>query len=301
MTSAISDAIEGFLYWMKAERHASDNTLDAYRRDLTQFGEWLTKRGVRRLEDVGGSEVSGWLVHLDELGRAPSTRARHRTSVRRLFHFRVQEGLQEADPTARIKAPPPKRGLPTVLSEAQVEALLAAPRRDTPLGLRDAAMIELLYSTGLRVSELTGLDLLQVNRAEGLVVVRGKGDKERVVPVGRRAVSLLKEYQERSRPVLDRSHSARALFLGRNGTRLTRQAFWVRIQHHARRAGIRGKVSPHVLRHSFATHLLTYGADLRAVQAMLGHADISTTEIYTHITRERLKRMHAQTHPRGTG
>ncbi len=300
MTGEFDAAIEGFLYWMQVEKHSSKHTIDAYGRDLRNFAEWAARTGRGNPSDIGGTDVSDYLVFLDEQGRAPSTRTRHRTSLRRLFQFRIQEGHQQVDPTARVRAPGAGSPLPTVLSQNQVERLLIEPLKDaTPLGLRDAAMIELLYATGLRVSELTGLDLVQIQRMHGLIQVRGKGDKERVVPVGDRAVVLLGEYVQRSRPALDKTGRSAALFLGRNGTRLTRQAFWVRMRRHAVAAGIPGKVSPHVLRHSFATHLLQHGADLRAVQAMLGHADITTTEIYTHVASERLKRVHASAHPRG--
>ena len=215
MTGEFDAAIEGFLYWMQVEKHSSKHTIDAYGRDLRNFAEWAARTGRGNPSDIGGTDVSDYLVFLDEQGRAPSTRTRHRTSLRRLFQFRIQEGHQQVDPTARVRAPGAGSPLPTVLSQNQVERLLIEPLKDaTPLGLRDAAMIELLYATGLRVSELTGLDLVQIQRMHGLIQVRGKGDKERVVPVGDRAVVLLGEYVQRSRPALDKTGRSAALFLG---------------------------------------------------------------------------------------
>ncbi len=212
----------------------------------------------------------------------------------------MDEGHLEADPSLLVEAPRAGRRLPAVLSEAQVSALLAAPQPDTEIGQRDAAMLELLYATGLRVSELVGLRREDLNLSAGWILVRGKGSKERIVPVGDRAAALLRRYMAGARCALDPAGSSPFVFLSPRGGPLSRQAFWYRVKHYARLAGVSPTVSPHTLRHAFATHLLEHGADLRAVQLMLGHADLSTTQIYTHIARERLRRIHAESHPRGS-
>lgn len=295
----MDDAIEGFLYYLKVERARSDNTVQAYRRDLQQFAAWLGERGIPSPADVSHAHLVDYLVSLDEGGLGLRSIARARTSIRQLFKFLLREGLVEADPSTLIEAPRFPAPLPVVLSGKQVEALLAAPDRTSPLGLRDAAMIELLYATGLRVTELVTLPWRAIDAEIGLLRVRGKGDKERLVPVGEQALDLIRRYLRESRPQLDPDGTSPALFVNRRGTPMTRQNFWQRLRGWAVAAGIPGKVSPHVLRHSFATHLLENGADLRALQAMLGHADISTTQIYTHVTQARLAALHARFHPRG--
>lgn len=294
--------IEGFTYHLRVERGRSENTVVAYGRDLEFLRAWLEREhGVTRAEDVRREHLAGFLVHLDrDRGLGLRSIARTRSSIRQLFRYLVREGRLEADPTALVDAPRFPQPLPKVLSAAQVEALLAAPPLGDPLGLRDAAMLELMYSCGLRVSELVGLPIRGVDPREGLIRVVGKGNKERVVPVGDQALELLRAYLERGRPVHDPSWSSPAAFVSRLGKPMTRQNFWERVKVWAGRAGVPQRlVSPHVLRHSFATHLLENGADLRSLQAMLGHADISTTQIYTHVTRERLARIHAEHHPRG--
>lgn len=295
----MDDAIEGFLYYLKVERARSDNTVQAYGRDLQQFAAWLGERGIPSPADVSHAHLVDYLVSLDEGGLGLRSIARARTSIRQLFKFLLREGLVEADPSTLIEAPRFPAPLPVVLSGKQVEALLAAPDRTSPLGLRDAAMIELLYATGLRVTELVTLPWRAIDAEIGLLRVRGKGDKERLVPVGEQALDLIRRYLRESRPQLDPDGTSPALFVNRRGTPMTRQNFWQRLRGWAVAAGIPGKVSPHVLRHSFATHLLENGADLRALQAMLGHADISTTQIYTHVTQARLAALHARFHPRG--
>ena len=238
-------------------------------------------------------------MHLLDTGRGLRTAGRHRVTLRQLFRFLVEERLLEADPSALVESPRPGRKLPEVLGEPQVEALLAAPARDTPIGLRDAAMLEILYASGLRVSELVGLRRESLFLDQGYLVIRGKGGKERLVPVGDVAAGTLLAYMAQARPALDPGCTSPWVFPSPRGGCLTRQAFWYRVKHYARLADVRGDVSPHTLRHSFATHLLAHGADLRAVQMMLGHADLSTTQIYTHVARERLKRIHEEYHPRG--
>ncbi len=295
----MDEAIEGFTYYLKVERNRSDHTVESYGRDLQRFAGWLARHGARKPADVDRALISDWLVALHAQGLGLRSIARARTAVRQLFRFLVKEGVVEGDPTALVSAPRFPAPLPVVFTEGQVEALLRAPDRDDPLGLRDAAMIELLYATGLRVSELVGLSLAGVDAEAGLVKVRGKGDKERLVPVGDQALALMARYLREARPRHDPDRRAPTVFVTRRGKPMTRQNFWDRLTSHARMAGLKGKVSPHVLRHSFATHLLEHGADLRSLQAMLGHADISTTQIYTHVTRVRLQRLHAEFHPRG--
>ncbi len=293
-------ALEGFVYYLKVERHSSDHTVAAYGRDVRRFADWCADNGIEDPTRVDREHVSQHLVWLDAQGLGLRSIARARTSVRQFFRFLLREKLVDADPTQLVDAPRFGSPLPTVLSARAVEDLLAAPDRSHPLGLRDAAMIEVLYSTGLRVSELVGLLRARVDARVGLVQVLGKGDKERLVPVGDRALLLIRDYLQWARPRHDPQARTAQLFVGRHGRAMTRQNFWQRLKKHARSADIRGKVSPHVLRHSFATHLLENGADLRSLQAMLGHADISTTQIYTHVTTERLRRLHADYHPRGS-
>jgi integrase/recombinase XerD len=297
---SLDDAVEGFTYWLKAERNRSDNTIESYGRDVRRFATWLEGQGVSAPEAVRASHVADHLVFLDKQDLGLRSIAHARSSVRQWFKFLLKEGLIESDPSTKIRAPKFPAPLPTVLSSRNVEAILDTPNRSTPLGLRDAAMIELMYSCGLRVSELVKLPFKAIDSAEGLIKVRGKGDKERIVPVGDRALALVRRYLAESRPILDPGGRCPALFASQLGEAMTRQNFWERLLRHARIAGVRGKVSPHVLRHSFATHLLEHGADLRSLQAMLGHADISTTQIYTHVTQERLAELHRRHHPRGS-
>jgi len=292
-------AIEGFIYYLKVERNRSDNTVESYARDLARFRQWAAEQGIASPAAIRREHVADYLVHLDQEGLGLRSIARARTSLRQLFKFLVRERRIEDDPTALISGPKFPAPLPTVLTEREVEGLLEAPDRHTPLGLRDAAMIELLYACGLRVSELVGLPSRAFDLSVGVLRVRGKGDKERLVPVGDRALDLLTRYVREARPLHDPAQRCPAIFVSRRGTAMTRQNFWQRLGRYAREAGIRGKVSPHVLRHSFATHLLEHGADLRSLQAMLGHADITTTQIYTHVTQARLAALHSRYHPRG--
>lgn len=291
--------VNSFEYFLRVERHASDHTVSAYISDCRRFVGWLEEQGIGRLEVVSPEEVTSFLVHLEQSGLGARTRARSRTSVRQLFRFMMDEGGREDDPTALVDAPRFPTPLPRVLSAGQVEALLDAPDRGSPLGLRDATMIEILYASGLRVSELVSVPIQSFDLQTGIAIIHGKGDKERLVPVGDRALRLLGQYMLSSRPALDPRGRASTMFVSKLGRAMTRQNFWQRLRTHARTAGIKGKVSPHVLRHSFATHLLEHGADLRALQAMLGHADISTTQIYTHVSSARLAAIHEEFHPRG--
>ena len=299
LPAELDDALESFRAWLHIDRGLSDNSVSSYLSDTTRFARWLASSGRTDLGKVSHEDVGAYLVHLTDEGLSPRSRNRARTALRQLYAWRATVHADAADPTALIgaaKATPP---LPKVLSTAQIEALLDVPGHD-PLGLRDRAMIQTLYSAGLRVSELVGLPRRSVDLREGLALIRGKGSKERLIPLGDVAVQRIADWVARGRPLLDPDGVSPALFVSRRGRGMTRQNFWQRLKKHGVQAGVpRALVTPHVLRHSFATHLLEHGADLRSVQAMLGHSDISTTEIYTHVAQVRLRRMHADFHPRG--
>ena len=282
--------------WM--ENGLSENTLAAYRRDLCGFAAWLADRQVA-LAGASPAELLGFLAGQYRSGRALRSSARLLSSLRRFYRYLVREGRRKDDPTANIDSPKLDRPLPHTLSESEVEALLAAPETSGAVGLRDRAMLELLYASGLRVSELVSLDVDRVNLAQGVVRVLGKGNKERLVPVGDEAVTWLQRYSKEARPELLRGKTSNRLFVSRKSGSITRQAFWYRLREYALRSGIRGHLSPHTLRHAFATHLVNHGADLRVVQMLLGHSDLSTTQIYTHVARERLRQIHREHHPRG--
>jgi integrase/recombinase XerD len=283
--------------WLQDGLAAS--SLASYRRDLSGFAKWLDERGVALLA-VERTHCDQWLAAQFAAKAKATSVARRLSALRRFYRLQLAHGAIREDPTLRVRAPKPPRRLPKNLSEAQVEALLAAPDIATPLGLRDRAMLETLYATGLRVSELTGLRRSQVAHDAGVVRVVGKGNKERLVPLGDEAVVWIARYLREVRPALAATDKRDEVFLTRRHGPLTRQAFWALIKRYATRAGIPATaLSPHVLRHAFATHLLNHGADLRVVQLLLGHADITTTTIYTHVARERLKQLHAAHHPRG--
>jgi integrase/recombinase XerD len=276
------------------------NTLEAYRRDLAQFAGWLAGEGGPTLAGAGPADIHRYLAWQVEARRArPRTTGRLVSSLRRFYRFALQEGLRQDDPCAQIESPKLPRSLPKSITEAEVESLLAAPDEATDLGLRDRAMLETLYASGLRVSELVGLKVQQVSLDMGVVRVLGKGSKERLTPLGEEALAWIRRYQELARPAILGARKTDALFVTGRGAPMTRQAFWGLVKRYAARAGIRAAISPHTLRHAFATHLVNHGADLRVVQMLLGHADISTTQIYTHVARERLKRIHEKHHPRG--
>ena len=283
--------------WLQDGLAAS--SLSSYRRDLAGFGAWLAKRGLPLLA-VERAHFDHWLSDQFQAKAKATSVARRLSALRRFYRFQLSRGAIDEDPTLRVRAPKKPRRLPKHLSEAQVEALLAAPDTRTLLGVRDRAMLETLYATGLRVSELTGLKRSQVAHDAGVVRVVGKGSKERLVPMGDEAVDWISRYLREVRPTLAGPSKCDEVFLTQRHGPLTRQAFWALIKRYAVRAGIASAaLSPHVLRHAFATHLLNHGADLRVVQLLLGHADITTTTIYTHVARERLKRLHAMHHPRG--
>jgi len=292
--------IDVFLDAVWLEDGLAANTLAAYRRDLEAFDRWLSESGTPAgLNAAGRDRIEAWFAAQHPQARA-STVNRRRATLRRYYGWALRTGRVVADPCLTLRAAKQGARLPKTLSENQVQALLAAPDVDTGLGLRDRAMIETLYATGLRVSELIGLGVLDLSLNEAVVrVVQGKGGKDRLVPLGAEAVHWIARYVDEVRPALLGTRSSPALFLTVRGTGMTRQAFWLIIKKYATQAAISAPLSPHVLRHAFATHLLNHGADLRVVQMLLGHADISTTQIYTHVARERLKALHAQHHPRG--
>ena len=282
------------LSWM--ERGLAAATLSAYRGDLVQFSRWISDRGLG-MEEARRLDVLDFLT--EHAHWPPRTLARRLSALRRFYRYLEREGRVAENPCDRIDAPRLGRPLPGALTEKEVERLLAAPDVDTALGLRDRAMLEVLYATGLRVSELVGLRSEQVNLGQGVLRVVGKGDKERLVPLGELAVGWLDRFFERGRAGILGVKSSPVLFPTARGRAMTRQAFWYLIKRYAGCAGISRDISPHTLRHAFATHLLDHGADLRVVQMLLGHRDISTTQIYTHVARERLKVLHARHHPRG--
>jgi integrase/recombinase XerD len=276
------------------------NTLDSYRRDLSGFAAWLGQASGKALLEAAPADLQRHLAWQVESRKArPRTTGRLVSALKRFYRFALAEGLRGDDPTVHLEAPRIGRSLPKSISEAEVEALLAAPDAGTPQGLRDRAMLETLYASGLRVSELVGLKSQQVSLEMGVVRILGKGAKERITPLGEEAVDWIGRYQREARPMLLGVRKSDALFVTTRGGPMTRQAFWGLIKRYGAAAGVRGAISPHTLRHAFATHLINHGADLRVVQLLLGHADISTTQIYTHVARERLKSLHRKHHPRG--
>jgi integrase/recombinase XerD len=298
MSAAADPLIERFCDALWSERGLSDNTLAAYASDLARFRAWLAARG-RALDTASREDIQAYLAHRTGAKTAARSNARLLSSLRRLYRYLAREGVIAADPTELIDSPKLGRPLPKALSEGEVEKLLAAPDTEDPRGLRDRAMLETLYATGLRVSELVGLRMSQLSLGQGVVRVIGKGDKERLVPLGEEALAWLNRYLTEARGAFLKRHTSDALFVTARGEAMTRQAFWRNLKLLAKRAGITAKLSPHGLRHSFATHLLDHGADLRVVQMLLGHADLSTTQIYTQVARARLKELHARHHPRG--
>jgi integrase/recombinase XerD len=297
MTAATSDSsIDTFIDALWLEEGLSRNTLAAYRSDLALFAQWLADQG-KTLEAIETHDLEGYLA---ARSGGKSTSAQRRLTVfKRFFRWAVRERRVQSDPTLKLAAPKPMPRNIKTLTESQVESLLGAPDVDTPLGLRDRAMLETIYASGLRVSELVGLKIFHLAMNDHVLRVTGKGDKERLVPFGLMARDWIVRYLAESRPKILDGQQTEDLFVTARGEGMTRAMFWVLVKKYAKAAGITSPLSPHTLRHAFATHLLNHGADLRAVQMLLGHADISTTTIYTHIARERLKQLHAQHHPRG--
>ena len=295
----VNPEIERYIDAMWIEKGLADNTLSAYRRDLCQFDEFLVGACAHGIMQASRADLQRYLGA--RLGSGGSQRSASRliSCLRGFYRYQLREGRLSIDPTLDIDSPRPGRPLPRSLSESDVEKLLAAPDIDEPLGCRDRAMLELLYACGLRISELTSLQMSQVSLNQGVLRVFGKGSKERLVPMGEEALYLLQKYLREARPELLRGVPADVVFPSRRGRQMTRQTFWYRIKIHARTAGIQRSLSPHTLRHAFATHLLNHGADLRVVQMLLGHSDLTTTQIYTHVAKQRLQELHSRHHPRG--
>lgn len=290
--------LEHFSHYLSVEKGLARNTLESYSRDLNKFFLFLKKNRVETAARVDRALITGYLLSLKEEGRAPSTISRNVASIRSFFNFLVQEELLKDNPAQLVKAPRIEKKLPRVLTAKEVDRLLRQPRDDGQSGLRDKAMLELLYASGIRVSELVSLNISDFSPEVGYLRCRGKGMKERIVPVGSVAVNYVREYLHSCRPKMLKVHDERALFLNHHGRRLTRQGFWKILKKYAQQSRISGDVTPHTLRHSFATHLIENGADLRSVQEMLGHSDISTTQIYTQITRRKIREVYDKTHPR---
>jgi integrase/recombinase XerD len=291
--------IDEFCDALWLEDGLAKNTLEAYRRDLTQFAAWLDAAHGKKLLAGNVADIQAYLAHLFRKQARAASAARLLSSLKRFYRYWLRRGRIKADPTLRIDTPKLPRGLPKSLTEEDVENLLAAPPVEQALGLRDKAMLETLYASGLRVSELVTLKLGQVSQDMGVVRVVGKGSKERLVPLGEEAIAWIRQYLREARPQLLGARASDDLFVTARGAAMTRQMFWQLLRRYAVRAGLKKPISPHTMRHAFATHLLNRGADLRVVQLLLGHSDISTTQIYTHVARERLKQLHAKHHPRG--
>jgi integrase/recombinase XerD len=292
--SSNSDYLETFLDSLYLEQGVSENTLSAYRSDLDKFCLFLKGEN---LMTVTGLDVESYLAHRVDLGLKPRSTARSISALKRFYQYFVREKLISDTPMLNISQPKAGQSLPKTLSEAEVEALLNAPNTEEAMGLRDKAMLELLYATGLRVSELVGLRMEQINLRQAVVFVKGKGNKERLVPLGEEAMYWLEQFLKGGRAQMIK-HATDFVFPSKRGVGMTRQTFWHRIKHYAILAAVESPLSPHTMRHAFATHLLNHGADLRVVQMMLGHSDLSTTQIYTHVANERLKSVHAEHHPR---
>ena len=291
-------AIRSFLSYLRVEKALSQNTIDAYRRDLEKFSAFATERGLEKAPQVKRADVVDFLASLYLRKLDARSVARHLVSLRQFFRFLLSEELIPEDPVVTVESPKFRKSLPQFLSVEEVDRLLAQPDVSSALGLRDKAMIELLYSAGLRVSELCSLAVDDLHVDAGSLRCIGKGNKERLVPVGKRALAVLQLYIKKARPEILGEHTSKYLFIIRKGNKLDRIAFWKNLALYGRKAGLRKALTPHMLRHSFATHLLDRGADLRSVQMMLGHSDISTTQIYTHVVEERLKQVYKAHHPR---
>lgn len=290
--------LKEFIYFLSVERGLASNTLESYQRDLRKFFLFLRKKEISKVESISRGVITDFLVEQKERGLASSTLTRNLAAIRSFYQFLLKEQITADNPSAELETPKAEKKLPKVLSLSEIELLLEQPETGNTVGLRDKAMLELLYATGIRVSELVSLDVNGVNTKMGFVKCQGKGNKERIVPLGSVAIRSIQEYLKNSRLKILKAREEKALFVNQQGTRLTRQGFWKILKKYARKAGIKMDITPHTLRHSFATHLLENGADLRSVQEMLGHADIATTQIYTHVARRKIKEVYNQTHPR---
>lgn len=296
---AIDTLVDQYLNYLLVEKGLAQKTIESYSRDLTDYLKFLMQTGITAIEDAGTTVILRHLIALRNNGLGARSRARHLVTLRGFYRFLLQEKILTPDPARLVDLPKSGLKLPDVLSVKDVKNLLVSPDTSKPKGKRDAAMLELLYAAGLRVSELVNLKIQDVNLEAGFVRVLGKGAKERIVPMGVFAREKIETFLKEERPLLLKTDISPYLFVARAGKPMTRQGFWKRLRQYVLKAGIKKHVTPHSLRHSFATHLLEGGADLRAVQIMLGHVDISTTQIYTHVARERLKNIHEQFHPRG--
>jgi integrase/recombinase XerD len=296
----IEDHIKDFMHFLIVEKGLAENTIVSYKRDLKSYAHFLNhSEQINDLNKVKRAHIIQFLGHLKGQGKSAKTLARHTASIRAFHQFLIREKVAEHDPSVHIESPQLERSLPKVLSMEEVGKLLDSPKLKNHFGYRDKAMLELLYATGMRVSELIGLNIGDIHLTMGFVRCIGKGNKERIIPIGNTAIQILQTYLEKARyKFLSGKHRDDALFLNHHGKRLTRQGFWKILKKLVQEAGIEKELTPHTLRHSFATHLLENGADLRAVQEMLGHSDISTTQIYTHVTKTRLKEVYTKFHPR---
>lgn len=291
--------LDKFLHYLIVEKGLSQNTIDSYGHDLNRFLNYLDGKGIKEISVVGKIEIRAFMIYLKRCGLSVKSIGRNLVAIRTFFRFLVQDGILENNPAEELELPKLDKSLPEILTIKEVESLLNQPDITKPLGIRDRAMLEMLYATGMRISELTKLSVHQINIEGGYVVLFGKGSKERIVPLGRESIEWLKKYLSEVRSKFNRKKESQYLFLSQWGKQMSRQQFWKILKEYGRRADIRKRITPHLLRHSFASHLLERGADLRSVQMMLGHVDISTTQIYTHVTGERLKKVHERYHPRG--
>jgi integrase/recombinase XerD len=291
--------LDQFLHYLVVEKGLSKNTIEAYSHGLTRFITYLKENKIEQVRDIAKLQVQGFLLVLRKKRLNTKSIVRDLAALRTFFRFLIQEGILQNNPVEDLESPKVAKTLPEILSLKEIERILEEPNLKTPLGIRDRAMLEILYATGMRVSELTHLMIQQVNLEGGYVLLYGKGSKERIVPLGSEAMRWVDLYLKGARGILSKGKESPFLFINRSGKGMSRQGFWKNLRDYARRAGLHKRITPHLLRHSFATHLLERGADLRSVQMMLGHVDISTTQIYTHVTSERLKKVHKRYHPRG--
>ncbi len=292
------EVVEQFLDHLWMEQGLSDNTLSSYRTDLKKFNQWLEK-AQKQLLDVDHALLQQFLSWRQKQNLSARSTARFLSTVRRFYGYCVQQNLVVEDPSLNIASPKLGKSLPHTLSEQETEMLLGMPDLETSLGIRDKAMLELMYSSGLRVTELVTMEMSQLGLRQGVIRIIGKGNKERLIPMGEEALTSIEAYIASARHELLKGHNHDVIFVSLRGQQMTRQTFWHRIKHYAKLAGIRKHLSPHTLRHAFATHLLNHGADLRTLQMLLGHSDLSTTQIYTYVAKERLKKLHQEHHPRG--
>jgi integrase/recombinase XerD len=291
--------LDQFLHYLIVEKGLSQNTIEAYGHGLTRFLDHLRGKKIQDVQEISKFDVQGFLLTLRKKNLNTKSIVRDLAAIRSFFRFLIQEGILETNPVEDLESPKVAKTLPEILSLKEIEEILEQPNLQTPLGMRDRAMLEMLYATGMRVSELTRLPTHQVNLEGGYVLLYGKGSKERIVPLGSEAMKWVALYLKGARGILSKGKESAFLFINRSGKEMSRQRFWKSLKDYAKKAGLHKRITPHLLRHSFASHLLERGADLRSVQMMLGHVDISTTQIYTHVSGEKLKKVHKQYHPRG--